>query len=64
MLQAGVGATPQSTAPLLSAGSPQREGQIYGGGSYVTSITQNTGYEQTKGWDIEANYKLNWIAGR
>jgi outer membrane receptor protein involved in Fe transport len=33
-------------------------GQIYGSG-FVTATNQNTGFEHTKGWDIEANYNLS-----
>ncbi len=34
-------------------------GQIFGAG-FVTATTTNTGFEHTKGWDMEANYNFNF----
>jgi len=55
----GAGATAQSEAFFCPLVHRNAQGQIFGGGSYVESVTQNTGFDHTKGWDIEANYNLD-----
>jgi outer membrane receptor protein involved in Fe transport len=55
----GAGATAASIAYFCPLIHRNIAGQIYGGG-YVTAINQNTGFEKTKGWDIEWNYNLNF----
>ena len=54
----GAGATAASEAFFCPLVHRNAQGQIYGGG-YVDAAELNTGFEHTKGWDVEANYNLS-----